>query len=277
MTCSIIARDTKTWEIWGWAFTKAFDCSNCLVAKAGVGIVATQGLTNFSYGPKWRDYLSSGLHPKEVIDKLVSEDSSSGIRQLAVLDNGWNYSQFSWSECMKSVCEYRWDNFCVQWNLMTNDKVAEAVGEAFEKHEDLPLAERIIVSLMAWQEMWGDLRGIQSAAIVVVPWEEQEEWGNYSVQISVQDNTAPLVELERLLKVQRGYAVWWKWFEYFNEGNVEKWIEYFSKAEEFLWKGYDDLLFWKAQALSKVWHKEESEKVIKWLWDNWWELYLRLK
>ena len=104
----------------------------------------------------------------------------------------------------------------------------------------------------------------------------KDEWDNYSVQISVQDHTAPLLELERLLQVQRGYAVWWKWFNYFNEGNIEKWIEYFEKAEEFLWKDYDDLLFWKAEALSKVWHKEESEKIIKWLWDNWWELYLRL-
>ena len=276
MTCSIIARDTKTWEIWGWVFTKAFDCSNCLVAKAWVGIVATQGFTNNSYWPRWRDLLWEWKTPEEVVNILVNEDDESSVRQLAVLNKQWDFFQFSGSKCIENVSEYQWENFCVQWNLMTNSEVVEAVWKAFEEYSNLPFDERIIAALKAGQEKGGDLRWIQSAALIIVWSEENEEWENYKVQLSVNDNNKSLEELERLLQVQKWYAIWWKWFDCFQKWDVENGVKLFEKAENFLWTEYEDLIFWKAHGLSKVGYREESEKVIKWLWENWWELYKRL-
>src|SRR5205085_5370115 len=113
---------------------------------------------------------------------------------------------FTGKNCIDHAGNIVGKNYSVQSNMMLTDKVNNAMSVAFEGSEGKPLAERVLITLQAAQAVGGDVRGKQSAAILVVAGKSSgQPWNDRLIDLRVDDNALPLVELERLLKLYRAY------------------------------------------------------------------------
>jgi uncharacterized Ntn-hydrolase superfamily protein len=207
-TFSIVARDEKTGEIAVGVQSHWFSVGTSVSwAEAGVGAVATQSFTNKSFGIRGLALLKQGKTAQEALDILLSDDAGREVRQVGIVDAKGNVANFTGKNCVDFAGQLKGKSFAVQSNMMLNDKVPMAMAKSYEANANLPLAERVLEALKAAQKVGGDIRGKQSAAILVVkgeatgkPWDE-----NHLVDLRVDDNVAPLVEMERLLKTHRAY------------------------------------------------------------------------
>jgi len=206
-TFSIVARDKATGEMAVGVQSHWFSVGTIVAwGKSGVGVVATQSFVNPAYGPNGLQLMEEGTSATGALKKLTAEDEGRDFRQVGFLDVSGNVSSFTGDNCVQSAHHVVGDNFAVQANMMLNDKVVPAMAKAFETHSHLPLAERVVKVLLAAQKAGGDIRGQQSAALLVVNAEKVENvWQDKKVDLRVDDSPEPLIELERLLKVHRAY------------------------------------------------------------------------
>ena len=214
-TYSIVARDPRTGEMGVGVQSHWFSVGSVVSwGEAGVGVVATQSLVNKSFGLRGLELLKQGKTPQEAIDILLSDDEGRDVRQVAILDTQGRVATHTGSKCIKQAGHIVGDNFSVQANLMLSDKVWPAMAEAYEKDNNMPLPERIIKSLEAAESVGGDIRGKQSAALLVVAGEPTEEkWEDPIIDLRVEDHKEPLKELNRILTVYRAY-------EHMNKGDL---------------------------------------------------------
>jgi uncharacterized Ntn-hydrolase superfamily protein len=207
-TYSIVAIDQETGDM-GVAVQSHWFSVGTIVSwgKPGVGVVATQSLVNVSFGPKGLELLEAGDSPKEVLDKLLEEDEGREYRQVSVLGRNGEVAAFTGQKCIAEAGHQIGKGFSVQANLMEYPTVWPAMARAFESSKDLPLAERMIAALEAAEAEGGDIRGRQSAAILVVSGKPTGKiWVDRKVDIRVDDHPSPLLELKRLLSVHRAYG-----------------------------------------------------------------------
>lgn len=206
-TFSIVARDKASGEMAVGVQSHWFSVGTIVAwGKSGVGVVATQSFVNPAYGPKGLQLMEEGISATEALEKLTAEDEGRDFRQVGFLDATGNVSSFTGEKCVQSAHHFIGDNFAVQANMMLNDKVVPAMAKAFESYSNLPLAERVVKVLFAAQEAGGDIRGKQSAALLVVNAQPVENiWQDKKVDLRVDDSPEPLLELERLLTVHRAY------------------------------------------------------------------------
>jgi len=205
-TYSIVARDAETGDL-GVAVQSHWFSVGALVpwAQAGVGAVATQSMVEASYGPKGLDLMAAGHDAVSVLSTLLFEDEHSDIRQVAMVDARGSAAVHTGARCIPEAGHFLGQGFSVQANLMGPATVPEAMAEAFEKTSG-PLAERMVAALVAAQAEGGDIRGRQSAAILVVRAESTgQSWNDRLVDLRVEDHPEPVKELQRLLKIHRGY------------------------------------------------------------------------
>ena len=213
-TFSIVARDSVTGEM-GVAVQSHWFSVGSIVgwAEAGVGVVATQSFVNPAFGPDGLKLLRDGKSPEEIVKILTEADSGKDVRQLAVLDVNGRTASYTGTKCIMPAGNIARKNFSVQANLMLNDKVWQAMAKAFEETK-APLAERMIAALEAAQSVGGDIRGMQSASILIVKGKSTGKiWEDREIDLRVEDNTAPIQELKRLLKIYRAY-------EHMNNGDL---------------------------------------------------------
>jgi len=205
-TYSIVARDANTGEMAVGVQSHWFSVGTSVPwAEAGVGAVATQSFVDKSYGPKALDLLKKGLSAQEVLNQLTAADPGREVRQVAIIDAKGNVATHTGKNCIQVASHIKGINYSVQSNMMLGDKVDEYMSEAFEKSTGKPLAERVLLALEAAQKAGGDIRGMQAAAIIVVPGKPTESWNNKTVDIRVDDAKEPLKELRRLYKVHLAY------------------------------------------------------------------------
>lgn len=273
-TYSIVAMDSKTGDI-GVAVQSHWFSVGTVVAwgEAGVGVVATQSFVNPSFGLGGLALLKEGKSPQEAVDQLLSSDTGKEMRQLAILDVKGRAAAFTGKICIPSAGHIAGENFSVQANLMKNDKVWPAMAEAFKK-SDGPLAERLLLALEAAEKAGGDIRGKQSATILVFKGKSSGKiWEDKIVDLRVDDSPAPLKELRRLLKVHRAY-------EHMNNGDLEvekgnhqqAMIEYL--AAEKMFPENNEMKFWHAVALVNIGKLDESLPLFKEIFkkDNNWKI-----
>ena len=205
-TFSIVARDPKTGEM-GVAVQSHYFSVGPIVpwAEAGVGAVATQSLVLVDYGPDGLDLMRKGMTAKQALDSLVAADEHHDGRQVAMVDAHGNVAAFTGAKCIPAAGHLVGDHFSVQANLMANPTVWPAMKAAFEK-ADGDLAERMMQALEAAQKAGGDIRGKQSAAIVVVKAHSTgKPWADRIFDLRVEDTAEPLRELRRLMRLRRAY------------------------------------------------------------------------
>ena len=247
--------------------------------KSGVGVVATQSFVNPSYGPEGIKLMESGVSAEDALTKLVSEDESRDYRQAAMLDINGSVKAFTGEKCIVDAGQYIGKNFSVQANMMLNDKVVPAMKKAFEENSELSLAERIIKVFEAAEESGGDIRGKQSAALLVVgPEKTDNEWQDKKIDLRVDDSENPVKEIKRLLKVHRAYEHMNKGDLAIEHGDMEQALIEYGSAEA-LFPDNLEMKFWKAVALLNNSRLNEAKEIFKYVIernDNWEKLLLRL-
>ena len=206
MTYSIVARDPKTGEL-GVAVQSHYFQVGPLVpwAIAGVGAVATQSQMNVSYGPVGLDMLRAGYSADQVLRALTTADELPQVRQAAIVDASGRVAAHTGTRCIPAAGHRVGDGYSCQANLMEKDTVWDAMAHAFESTAG-PLAERLMAALDAAEAEGGDIRGKQSAAMLVVTGRPTgRSWEDRIIDLRVEDATEPLAELRRLLGIRRAY------------------------------------------------------------------------
>jgi uncharacterized Ntn-hydrolase superfamily protein len=206
MTYSIVARDKKTGEFGVAVQSHYFQVSPAVPwGLAGVGAVATQSQVNISYGPLGLELMQAGFTAHQALRALTAGDPHAEVRQCAIVDAAGNVAAHTGSKCIPAAGHKLGDGFSCQANLMEKDTVWAAMAEAYESTTE-PLAERMMAALEAAEAEGGDIRGKQSAAMLVVsgagtgrPWEDR------IIDLRVEDAPEPLPELRRLLRLKRAY------------------------------------------------------------------------
>jgi uncharacterized Ntn-hydrolase superfamily protein len=205
-TYSIVARDPATGQL-GVAVQSHYFSVGTVVpwAEAGVGAIATQSIADPGYGKLGLDLIRSGKSAPDALRSLLAGDDGRDLRQVAMIDVRGRVAAHTGSRNIPEAGHEVGANFAVQANLMVNDKVWPAMARAFETATG-GLAERMLAALDAAQAAGGDIRGKQSAAIVVVSGTPTgNSWVDRVVDLRVDDSKEPLKELRRLLVLRRGY------------------------------------------------------------------------
>jgi uncharacterized Ntn-hydrolase superfamily protein len=225
-TFSIVARDSTTGQI-GVAVQSHWFAVGQIVpwAEAGVGAVATQSFVDPSYGKLGLDLLRAGKGAPDTLRALLNGDASCEVRQVAMVDANGNVATFTGARDIvaagglagntagnsKVACGSAGGtltigrDFAVQANLMANENVWPAMQKAYAEARG-DLAERLLAALDAAQSAGGDIRGKQSAALIVVNGKSTgRPWQDRLFDLRVDDHLQPLVELRRLVALQRAY------------------------------------------------------------------------
>jgi len=214
-TFSIVARDSATGEMAVAVQSHWFSVGTSVSwAEAGVGAVATQSFTNKSFGIRGLNLLRSGLTAQQTLDSLLATDEGRDVRQVAIVDVHGNVATHTGKSCIDYAGHIKGNGFSVQSNMMLTNKVPAAMAAAFERSKGKVLAERLLAALDAAQAAGGDIRGKQSAAIIVVPGKSNNQpWNERLVDLRVDDSPVPLIELRRLYNTQVAY-------EHMNNGDL---------------------------------------------------------
>ncbi|MBI1805401.1 MAG: DUF1028 domain-containing protein [Ignavibacteriae bacterium] len=205
-TFSIVARDSVTGEL-GVAVQSHWFSVGPLVpwAEAGVGAVATQSFVDPAYGPLGLDLMRAGKTARQALDGLLASDPGKDVRQVAMTDARGTVAAHTGSKCIPSAGHIEGEQFTVEANLMLNDKVWPAMAKAYRETRG-DLADRMLAALDAAQSVGGDIRGKQSAAILIVSGKPTgKPWQDRIMDLRVEDNPEPLKELRRVVNVHRAY------------------------------------------------------------------------
>jgi uncharacterized Ntn-hydrolase superfamily protein len=241
VTYSIVARDQQTGELGVAVQSHWFGVGPKVPwARPGVGAVATQANVRVDYGPEALELLAAGVSAPEALAQLTGADTGAAGRQLAIVDARGGVAGYTGAACMDFAGHVTGEQVSCQANIMANATVWGSMLEAFSTSAG-PLASRLLAALDAAEAAGGDIRGRQSAALLVVP-AEGEAWETV-VSLRVEDHPEPLAELRRLFDLQCAYEQAGIGDELTNEGRHEQAAVHYRQAAE-LAPGNHELLFW---------------------------------
>jgi uncharacterized Ntn-hydrolase superfamily protein len=204
MTYSIVARDPSNGEMGVAVQSHWFSVGSVVVAAcAGVGALATQANPDQEHKPRALELLRAGMGAADVVRTLTEGDSALEHRQFAVVDASGSAVAYTGGDCIPDAGQYIGGGFTCQANMMRNDTVWSAMAAGFEAATG-SLTMRLLAALDAAQAAGGDLRGQQSAAILVVPATGRDS--DRVIDLRVEDHPAPLAELRRLVGVHDAYV-----------------------------------------------------------------------
>lgn len=257
-TFSIVARDPATGEL-GVAVQSHWFSVGPIVpwAEAGVGAVATQSFVDPSYGKNGLDLMRAGKSAPDALKELLEKDEGREVRQVAMIDSQGRVDAWTGKNDIQAAGHIVGKNFSAQANLMLNDKVWPAMARAFENTKG-DLADRMLAALDAAQAVGGDIRGRQSAALIVVTGKPTgQAWKDRIFDLRVDDSPQPLLELRRLVRLQRAY-------NHMNAGDLavekkdnEGALREYGAAEKLV-PNSAEMIYWHAVALVNMGRVDES-------------------
>ena len=274
-----VARDAETGQMGVAVQSHWFSVGTVVTwAEAGVGAVATQSFADPAYGPRGLELMASGLSAKEALSALLSVDGGEAVRQVAMVDSRGTVATHTGSRCIDSSGHHVGDGFSVQANMMLGDGVVPAMREAYEVAEG-DLAERLMRTLEAAQAAGGDIRGKQSAAMLIVAGESSgRPWADRLLELRIEDHAEPIKEMRRLLELHRAY-------EHMNRGDVavEKGDLETARQEYAASASYApdnvEVRYWQAVTIATAGRVDEAIPIFREVFaadDNWVELTRRL-
>ncbi|MBV9337923.1 MAG: DUF1028 domain-containing protein [Solirubrobacterales bacterium] len=241
MTYSIVARDPDTGELGIAVQSHWFSVGSIVTwARPGVGAVATQANAEVAYGPRALELLAAGVPAPDALARLVAEDPAGHSRQVAVVDGVGRVGAHTGPSCIAYAGHITGDGVSCQANIMVSERVWPAMLEAFAGAPG-SLTDRLLLALEAAEREGGDIRGCQSAAILVVP-AEGEPWRTV-VSLRVEDHPEPLHELRRLVALHDAYALADQADELSGAGRHDEASRLYGQASERA-PGNHELLFW---------------------------------
>ena len=251
-TYSIVARDAATGEM-GVAVQSHWFSVGTVVswAEAGVGAVATQSFVDPSYGKLGLDLMRAGRSAPDSLRALLAGDEGRDVRQVAMIDTSGRVAAHTGAKNITAAGQVVGEDFSVQANMMLNEKVWPAMAAAFRGSKG-DLAERMMAALEAAQSAGGDIRGRQSAALIVVKSKATgRSWTDRVFDLRIDDHAEPLKELRRLLNLQRAY-------NHMNEGDLAveakdnpRALREYSAAAELVPDNLE-MVYWNAVALANM-------------------------
>lgn len=263
MTYSIVARDPLSGEL-GVAVQSHYFAVGPVVPwlRPGVGAVATQAMVAVGYGPKALDLLASGSGPVDALAGLTADDPQSETRQVAIVAADGRVATHTGERCIAEAGHRNGDGWSVQANMMTNATVPDAMATTYaagvKRGDDL--ATRLLDVLDAAEAEGGDIRGRQSAALVIVSGDPATPPWDRIYDVRVDDAPEPLTELRRLVAVRRAYLTF--------------------DADHVALGTNPELRFWQAIGLATAQGKvDEARKALDEIYaedDRWRELLRRL-
>lgn len=258
MTYSIVARDPQSGQM-GVAVQSHYFSTGSVVcwAEPGVGAVATQSMVDISYGPLGLALLRAGKPPADALAGLTAADPGQDRRQVAMVDNAGLVATHTGEHCIAAAGHRSGPGWSVQANMMTNDTVWDAMAKAYES-TDGDLADRMLAALDAAEAEGGDIRGRQSAAMVIVGADATAQPWERVIDVRVDDHAEPLVELRRLVDMRRAYL---------------------SNEHGPAMGGNPELVFWRGLALGMAGQVDEARPLLEEAYrvdDLWRELLRRL-
>ena len=278
-TYSIVARDPETGDFGVAVQSHWFQVGPIVPwAEAGVGAVATQSFVKVDYGPRGLELMKSGKSASEALELLLAEDPQKDVRQVAMVDAKGRVGAWTGPKCIIAAGDRQGKGYSVQANLMDQDTVWPAMARAYESASG-DLAERMLVALEAAEAEGGDIRGRQSAAMLVVRAESSgKPWADRLVDLRIDDHPTPLVELRRLLSLHRAYAEMNAGDEAVAEGEIDLAVGHYTRAAE-LAPDISELPFWQAVTLFDSGHETEALPIFRDVFareDRWRRLVPRL-
>lgn len=278
-TFSIVARDPVTGELGVAVQSHWFSVGSIVAwAEAGVGAVATQSFVDPSYGPLGLSLMRTGRSAPDALKALLAGDEGRDVRQVAMIDAQGRVNAWTGKSDIQAAGHHVGKDYSVQANLMLNDKVWPAMANAFENTKG-DLADRMLAALDAAQSVGGDIRGKQSAALIVVTGKPTGlAWKDRTFDLRVDDSGEPLKELRRLVTLQRAY-------NHMNAGDLavekkdnEGALREYGAAEKLV-PDNAEMIYWHAVALVNMGRVDESLPLFKRVFAmdrNWIELTPRL-
>ena len=257
-TFSIVARDPATGELGVAVQSHWFSVGSIVAwAEAGIGAIATQSFVDPSYGKNGLDLMRAGKSAPDTLKELLGKDEGREVRQVAMIDAQGRVDAWTGKNDIQAAGHIVGNNFSVQANLMLNDKIWPAMARAFESTKG-DLADRMLAALDAAQLAGGDIRGRQSAAMIVVTGKPTGmAWKDRTFDLRVDDSPEPLAELRRLVKLQRAY-------NHMNAGDLavekkdnEGALREYGAAEKLV-PNNAEMIYWHAVALVNMGRVEES-------------------
>lgn len=274
MTYSIVARDPASGQM-----GVAVQTFNLAVgawvpwAEGGVGAVATQGLAERSYGTEGLQLMAAGRSPSESLTQLVVADPKREFRQVSMVDHRGRVATRTGDRCFPAAGSVVGEGFCTQANMMARDTVWGAMAEAYRSAAG-DLADRLLAALQAAEAEGGDLRGRQSAALLVV---DGKPTSIPIITLRVDHDPEPLAELRRLLRLQRAYTAEYAVPEIFEAGDEGAALQELQRIGE--WAPNEPYLqYLRALHLAARFDRwEESREILSGLMeaDLTWQEYLR--
>ncbi|MFQ6677411.1 MAG: DUF1028 domain-containing protein [Fidelibacterota bacterium] len=262
-TYSIVAFDEETGEL-GVAVQSHWFSVGSLVpwAEAGVGAVATQSFVKIEYGPEGLKLMREGKTAEEALAELLAKDEGKSVRQVGMVDIRGNSAAHTGSSCIDYAGHIAGKNYTVQANLMENNTVPAAMARAFENTGG-DLADRMLAALEAAQKEGGDIRGKQSAAILIVSGKPTGiPWKDTVLDLRIEDHSEPIKELRRLIRIHRAYEHANAGDLYMENEKLELALIEYNRAAEF-YPENPELPFWTAVTLVGAGREDEAMTIFK--------------
>jgi uncharacterized Ntn-hydrolase superfamily protein len=260
-TYSIVARDPDTGQL-GVAVQSHWFSVGTVVpwAESGIGAVATQALADPAYGPRGLDLMRNGWDADTALTRLIAEDPEADVRQVAFVDASGTTAAHTGPRCIAEAGHITGDGFTAQANMMAHPTVWEAMARAYATSQG-DLADRLMTALEAAESEGGDIRGRQSAALLVVSGKPSgRSWEDRIFDLRVEDHPGPLVELRRLLNLSRAYIDMTAGDDAMGRGEVEEALEKYTRAAQRA-PEVVEMPFWQAVGLAGIGRLEDAEAV----------------
>jgi uncharacterized Ntn-hydrolase superfamily protein len=229
-----------------------------------VGAVATQSFVDPAYGPRGLDLMRRGTAAPLALEQLVAADKQPDGRQVAMIDASGRVSAYTGKAAIAAAGHQVGRDFAVQANMMANASVWPAMAKAFASASG-DLADRMLAALEAAQAAGGDLRGRQSASILVVhakntgrPWVGADR----AFDLRVDDHPDPIGELRRLVRLQRAYAHANTGDELMTEQKVDEALREYAAASSIA-PEVQELPFWHAVTLASIGREAEAAPIFR--------------
>jgi uncharacterized Ntn-hydrolase superfamily protein len=262
-TYSIVARDPATGNFGVAVQSHWFQVGPIVPwAEAGVGAVATQSFVRVDYGPLGLALLRAGKSPEEALQSLLATDAQKDVRQVAMVDRGGAVAAWTGPKCIQAAGHATGKGYSVQANLMDRSTVWPAMARAYEAAKG-DFAQRLLAALEAAEAEGGDIRGRQSAAILIVRAESTgRPWDDRLVDLRIEDHPQPLAELRRLLDLHRAYHAMNLGDEAAAKSDFTTALGHYTEAAK-LAPEIAELPFWQAVTLFMAGKEEEALPIFK--------------
>src|ERR1700676_5484439 len=277
-TYSIVARDPDTGQLGVAVQSHYFAVFLVAWAEAGVGAVATQAFGDPSYGQLGLDLMRAQKSAPDALAGLLAADPMREVRQVAMVDALGRVAAHTGSTTIPEAGHIVRDGFFRPANMMLKNSVWPAMAEAYASAKG-ELVDRLLAALDAAEAEGGDIRGRQSAAILIVEPKSTGRPGIHTIsQLRVDDAAEPLVEIRRLVAVRRAYSHMRLANEAAQRNDLETTEREFTAAEQLIGDN-PEMRYWHAMSLLSLGKIDDGLAILREVGRrdrNWIELTLRL-